>query len=209
MQVKNYRKRSIDIRQKARSNLMEIREARLAKRARNIESLKGNPPSAEALKFATSAVERSFPAGDDGNKDYATEPTLDCNAESLEVRDAMGTSRGDITDQLAFENASIAVEPEALEEQNASTPENIVRRCSRETDVQDGAQSDLAALPGAGVGLIWMMEQCEISTLQDLARQNADELALRLGVVGEIIDVGQWIAFAQAETQRESTRESC
>lgn len=57
--------------------------------------------------------------------------------------------------------------------------------------------SDLFALPGAGAGMIWMFHQCGIRSLADLARADARDLSLRLGVVGHILNVEPWIAFAR------------
>ncbi|WP_373411291.1 hypothetical protein [Yoonia sp.] len=61
----------------------------------------------------------------------------------------------------------------------------------------DWSQSDLARLPGAGPGLVWMLEQCNIQTLADLAESDAMELSTQLGIVGQILDVGEWVRFAQ------------
>ncbi len=61
----------------------------------------------------------------------------------------------------------------------------------------DWSQSDLARLPGAGPGLVWMLQQCDIQTLADLAESDAMELSTQLGIVGQILDVGEWVHFAQ------------
>lgn len=60
--------------------------------------------------------------------------------------------------------------------------------------------SSLYALPGAGPGLVWMLEQVGIDSLNDLARADAVDLGTRLGLVGQILNVPSWIAFAQAQT---------
>ena len=66
---------------------------------------------------------------------------------------------------------------------------------SDEVSVSDG--NDLTALPGAGPGLIWMLNQCGMNTLADLARADPTQLSSELGVVGQILDVEQWIDFAR------------
>lgn len=58
-------------------------------------------------------------------------------------------------------------------------------------------ETDLYRLRGAGPGLVWMLSQCEIHALQDLAAADADVLVERLGIVGQLLDVPEWIAFAQ------------
>ncbi len=68
---------------------------------------------------------------------------------------------------------------------------------SQESPTQEWSESDLAQLPGAGPGLVWMLGQCDVTTLAQLAQTDASELSVRLGVVGQILDVSQWIRFAQ------------
>lgn len=62
--------------------------------------------------------------------------------------------------------------------------------------VEEGAEGDLAALPGAGPGLIWMLNQCGISSLSELAQADPVRLSKDMGIVGQILDVEKWIAFA-------------
>ena len=67
--------------------------------------------------------------------------------------------------------------------------------------VPDGGKSGpqgLADLPGIGPGLVWIFGQSNIHTLPDLAA--ADPVALRksLGLIGELIDIDDWIARARA-----------
>ncbi|ETD90629.1 hypothetical protein ACTTAL_05375 [Rhodobacter capsulatus] len=59
-------------------------------------------------------------------------------------------------------------------------------------------RSDLARLPGAGPGLIWMLKECDIHRLEDLAAADCAELTARMGLAGRILDLGGWIAFARA-----------
>jgi hypothetical protein len=66
-----------------------------------------------------------------------------------------------------------------------------------QASTDDWSQSELAQLPGAGPGLVWMLGQCDIKTLSELAQCDASELSTQLGVVGQILDVGEWVRFAQ------------
>lgn len=59
--------------------------------------------------------------------------------------------------------------------------------------------TDLSRLPGAGVGLIWMLQRCNIHSLSDLAAADVDALSEKLGLVGQILNVQAWIDFASAE----------
>lgn len=61
---------------------------------------------------------------------------------------------------------------------------------------------DLARLPGAGPGLIWMLNECEIHSLSDLAAADCTDLTARMGLAGRILDLGGWIAFARAAEAR-------
>ncbi len=67
-------------------------------------------------------------------------------------------------------------------------------------DAQPSAQvadtTDLMQLPGAAEGLIWMLGQCGISSLEDLSKADPQILTTQLGVVGKIVDVKVWISFA-------------
>ncbi len=58
--------------------------------------------------------------------------------------------------------------------------------------------SSLASLPGAGPGLVWMLNGCGIQNLADLAVVDRAKLTRDLGLVGQILDVGPWIEFAKA-----------
>jgi len=63
-----------------------------------------------------------------------------------------------------------------------------------------GQRSDLVRLPGAGVGLVWMLQECGVASLADLAASDAERLRARMGLVGQILDIEDWIAIARAET---------
>lgn len=87
------------------------------------------------------------------------------------------------------------------------TPDPAVReiapsdRAAPETSAPDRAL-DLARLPGAGPGLIWMLNECEIHSLSDLAAADCTDLTARMGLAGRILDLGGWIAFARAAEAR-------
>ncbi|MEE4117754.1 MAG: hypothetical protein V2I65_01935 [Paracoccaceae bacterium] len=57
-------------------------------------------------------------------------------------------------------------------------------------------QSDLHMLPGAGPGLVWMLQQCGVTSLDDLARADPEALTDRMGLVGQMLDLSSWVAFA-------------
>ena len=60
----------------------------------------------------------------------------------------------------------------------------------------------LDTIPHAGPGLIWMLNQCQIHDLSDLANADAEKLIQDLGVVGQILDVESWVEFARERCAR-------
>lgn len=90
---------------------------------------------------------------------------------------------------VAGEDMPPAPDPEPLE---------VPEPAPTETEA-DFESSDLNALPGAGPGLVWMLHQCGVRSLADLAESDPDVLTPKLGVVGQILDVGKWIDFASNE----------
>lgn len=57
---------------------------------------------------------------------------------------------------------------------------------------------DLAELPGAGPGLVWMLRSVGIESLSDLAAADSASLGARLGTIATILDLDYWIDFAKA-----------
>lgn len=58
--------------------------------------------------------------------------------------------------------------------------------------------SDLFEIPGAGSGLVWMLQSAGIATLDDLARADARDLGMRLGMVARLLDLDGLVDFARA-----------
>lgn len=57
--------------------------------------------------------------------------------------------------------------------------------------------TDLDRLPGAGMGLLWMLNRCGIATLADLAAADPARLRTELGLVGDLLNLSDWIDFAR------------
>ncbi|MFW5881148.1 MAG: hypothetical protein ACOCTP_01340 [Roseicyclus sp.] len=60
--------------------------------------------------------------------------------------------------------------------------------------------SDLAELPGAGPGLVWLLQECGVTSLSELATADAADLSRRLGLVGQLLDLDHWIEHARAKS---------
>ncbi len=58
-------------------------------------------------------------------------------------------------------------------------------------------ESDILSLPGAGPGLVWMLQRSGVQNLADLAAANPATLRRTLGLVGELLDIDWWIAVAR------------
>ena len=62
------------------------------------------------------------------------------------------------------------------------------------------ADSPLLALPGAGPGLVWMLQKAGITSLHDLAQADAAQLRRAMGRIGHLVDVPFWIDCAAKAT---------
>jgi len=195
----NYRKRAIDVRQNARAHLMEIRQARLARRMEIAEPMRGSRPAAAGMQTGNLAIEGERPRNSGTDQTNSTTSIHEPPTFDLEADDIGKEGEGDILDELALRNAAMPTGQEPNNEQDCKMPEPVDLVPPHGSEQLDPVQSELARLPGAGPGLIWMLSQCQVFTFQDLANQDADNLTAQLGVVGQIIDVGKWIEFAQNE----------
>jgi predicted flap endonuclease-1-like 5' DNA nuclease len=61
--------------------------------------------------------------------------------------------------------------------------------------------SNLSEIPGIGPGLVWMLREAGVGTLEDLARAEASDLARKLGTIGRLLDLDWFIDFARGRTQ--------
>lgn len=91
---------------------------------------------------------------------------------------------------------SVAEVTEKVSDQSNDATQQEERGVSEEVTASD---IDLSRLPGAGIGLIWMLRECGIHSLADLAAADADALSAELGVVGQILNVQTWIDFAASD----------
>jgi len=224
----SYRKRSRDVRVAARSHLVALRAARRNRTGkiavedagtvhRKIASAAGADdfqPDAEMLAAAEAvSFARSDERGPDaGRVAGEAEPgaimKLQTDAAEPAEETVPAGSPGPADDpepepSAADEAATvrrepIGAEPEATAVTVTCRPEPEPGPEGREGP--DHVSSDLFDLPGAGSGLVWMLRQCGIHALEDLAKADATQLGRSLGLVGELLDVAGWIAFARQRT---------
>ena len=119
------------------------------------------------------------------------------------VPDPSATSTAAPAADAAVEVRS-ATTVEAPDEPSPSEPE-LEPEMDAEADEALKA-SDLNCLPGAGIGLVWLLRKCGIEDMAALARSNPEELAEKLGNVGQLISLQKWIDHAKAEAGRRRRR---
>lgn len=193
MQTDNYKKRADDLRRSARANLREIRQERIAKRS------------------ALFGVDRPDPVGTaSGNADQEEGGLIECGLQRTQdeaqtgslgtAGDVVSLQEADDLDALASKNAAMIGEEPASIEVTTEIPVGDLQDVDNKAE-QVQAQSDLSHLPGAGPGLIWMLQKCGIGCLADLAQADPSSLTEQLGVVGQILNVEGWIDRAGELTQ--------
>lgn len=212
----SYRNRAGEVRSDARAHLMALRQERMEKRKRAMDRTSDAPkiqsPALECLELEDVTPDQAADISDE-----LLAPVSATLQESHFPTDTPQLSATDDIDDLAVENAAMS---EMLEEEEASHPTqetasddaelHVLPTDGIEEELSDDPQpadptpasadqqsGDLDQLPGAGPGLVWMLNQCGITTLAELAQADATQLSTDLGIVGQILDVAQWIAFAQ------------
>ena len=217
---RNYRKEAQSARRAARETLMALREARLSARAQ-----RGSPPNT-APSQAGSDGSQIDPSAFFAMPPNAPDVTPDM-AKNTEEAWAAGAAEDAVAEQNVGEETEICATPEEQPAESALELDETVGAayepsdCPTDSDTPDAgepmqvsvdqgtddgiarvdANSDLFNLPGAGAGMVWMVHQCGIRSLADLAKADSGDLAMQLGVVGHIINMEPWIAFAREGEQ--------
>lgn len=62
----------------------------------------------------------------------------------------------------------------------------------------DAATLSVGMVPSLGPGMVWRLNQLGLRTLADLAAADAEDLRVKLGKLGRMVNVEQWIAHARA-----------
>ena len=227
-EISAYRQRTRAVRSAARERLRELREERLARRG---DALRPPGPATAPVSHTDIAVSRAASmvaagaegarAPTEGDEGLDHEPVaahragaaIDCDARAVarsEEIDVLPSAPEYVRTSGRHADATQACDTDGSDVADAcpSQDEVDVVEASSSTPGQPAHQalqdSDLLLLPGAGDGLVWMLGQCGINTLAELARADADELTERMGLVGQMLDLHAWIAFAGAATEERS-----
>ena len=202
----DYKRRSTAVRVGARSHLAKIRQERLARRADPVTAAEPEPDSASvAPEYATPEPIASDVETGSAHPNAGAVPELtleDPSPEPTEVEPdppvAVDVIADDGTTEVSAPPApgeapaeSVHVEP-ATPDVPAIAPTASMHLAPTE--------SDLFTLPGAGSGLVWMLQTVGIRTLCDLADADPVRLTADLGLIGQILNIRDWIAFAKEQT---------
>ena len=203
----NYRDWSNEVRGSARAKLAELRAERLARRRPKAPESddappEPAPPTAGDLPMSVSAdtealVSAHRRAGAPGDAPSRA-ATPEVEAEGAEAPSAGPTALAPTPAVGQGEESAppISQSPQATAPAlPADTPTG---------DPGDMSRSDLSELPGAGPGLVWLLGRQGIRNLDDLSRADATSLSAALGAVGELLDLQNWIDFADARITGES-----
>jgi predicted flap endonuclease-1-like 5' DNA nuclease len=205
--------RGSDVRSSTRAHLMALREARLNRRkgagAPPVDDPMTDTPALTAmepeLEPTAEADFRSMECHDavDGlsdrpDKESPDEESLD--EESLEADIAIPACAPKAPDPEAPETEGSLPEPQietaSLEEPEPLTdpaPEGPPPVALPVAVSERPTQEGLGRLPGAGPGMIWMLNEAGIMSLEDLARADKAGLSGKLGLLGDILDLDYWI----------------
>lgn len=190
MSFGDYRARSNDVRRAARDKMAELRAERLARRryAASAPAAPESAPDASNAMFSSSDPARRPPDGPAAEPAAAVGGGLRFKASSAAARFAAEAAR---------HAPSPAGEPPAPELPPA--PEDVPARPPRPP--RAGASLSLHLLPGVGPGLIWLLNEQGVGSLDDLAAREPEDLRALLGLLGPFVDIDSWIAFAREQAQ--------
>lgn len=173
-------------------------------------------PSAEteaeeepAAPIAEDVVEADAATASAEDGEAVIEAPSDEPDEALSADDSVSS-----TDEPAEQHAEEAAEEPADEPSDAPAgdvggDEDAPSADAQLTSAQDASESptprtasapepsDLDEVPGIGPGLIWVLQQAGVNSLDALAHADAVELRLHLGVIGELVDIQSWIEWAK------------
>lgn len=212
-----YREWARSVRSEARRNLSALRAERLARRHRATDTASAAPKaatSAERLPMSASRCAASLvePPSLDLALHHQENPnmSLDATQPAVDVAKALPDETAEhtaVVQSVTEMSDAIAEAGEAESSDNCSDEvphhESSADELSafgrlREWSEVAFAESDLTRLPGAGTGLVWLLQVNGIASLSDLASADPEDLVERLGLIGRLIDVEDWIGFAAA-----------
>ncbi|MEM9793470.1 MAG: hypothetical protein AAF848_11040 [Pseudomonadota bacterium] len=146
----------------------------------------------EASDIAEVAVGDLTHAEPDSDSPVANDDTSESIAAEAETA-PLTTSTSDPHSEAQLDEA---VEPPTPATDIVSA-DSVVAKDTAKPVLEFGQPTDLEQLPGAGPGLIWMLQQNGINSMSDLAVADPDELVGKLDLVGQLLNIPGWISYAQ------------
>lgn len=168
--TKSYQFEGNAVREATRSKLIELRQARIARR----EGRALNAPSSarDALDEAPQGLQASKAADE----------------LAAQIRSSLPQ---DITPEPDAQSAP------APSSDPVSAPTGDAAGSHLASAQTTLTQSDLSDLPGIGPGLIYLLQCNGVTRLADLAEREVAQLRQQLGFVGSLVNLEAWIAYAQ------------
>jgi hypothetical protein len=212
-----YKAKAKDLRAQAREKLRELRQERLSKRAAAQHDAKAKAaalspkpgpqamsigtdtatsmPSPEAQSASFSEHRASVTAHADQRTDNTTE--LVTSQPEIPLVDPYQAAKELWSNPDDSSPICETPEPAHKEEPTPSAAFSDAQEPSSQGPEPELEPSDLYTLPGAGEGLVWMLNKCDIQSKSDLAVADPKLLTEKLGVIGQIINVQTWIDCAR------------
>lgn len=176
----SYRTEAMRVRNAAQERLKELRAARANRRSG--AAAEEQPEKAGRKKPAAKSSASAF-----------TEKSQSGTRKKAEKKPARSRKPKSPAKNTQANAPALTASSAASAVARSVAPAESATETAREPDLQD---SDLFKLPGIGPGLVWLFSQAGVLSLADLAAADAEALTNRLGLVGELIDVGVWIEVA-------------
>ncbi|RDC73185.1 hypothetical protein DLJ49_08755 [Rhodovulum sp. 12E13] len=151
---------------------------------------------------ADTGTARHLPGRPEAKTDPQGIPAIPEGSDNAE-RAGSATTADDVAPRTGgHESAGTGPAAEAADEAAFGSQAHDSVACGADSDrspggTTAGVQSDLHRLPGAGPGLVWMLQQCGVTSLDDLARADPEALTDQMGLVGQMLDLSSWVAFAE------------
>ena len=212
---RNYRAEANAARKAARDKLIAFREARRQSRAPSANPTRQQSASAENTSIAPDTLFDM--SATDASDDTPMNPSPEATKGAVAQLEELDTSESDDQSDGVEDEGADGTPTERVSAGDGgsatSDPQEETQANSASEDVDDApgpphdnstagaamvpSDSDLFRLPGAGAGIVWILQQCGVHSLSDLAQTDADELSAKLGVVGHILNIKPWIKFAE------------
>ena len=193
MHTENYKKRAVDVRREARANLARIRQSRIAQRAQILEAVQTVPAQEDLVGPDETDIEAGYDDLDEAMPvSYSTETRA---TDEITSPNAVTEGDHDALDEFAEKNASLADVTEMTEAEVVGHEQPIALQNDQDHHGSDAMSSgdlmdnDLAIIPGAGPGLVWMLNQCgdNAKMLHHLVRVLALSVSYLMSVNGSCL----------------------